>query len=81
MGDELPAVGSQALVHAVGAARVSSRRAQARDGVVRADEGGRLRAQRQRVETLFARLVMVLEPESRVKRRRSARGRVEGVFA
>lgn len=30
VGDELPAVGSQALVHAVGAARVSSRRAQTR---------------------------------------------------
>lgn len=33
MGDELPAVGSQALVHAVGAARVSSRRAQTRYGL------------------------------------------------
>jgi hypothetical protein len=33
VGDELPAVGSQALVHAVEAARVSSRRAQARYGL------------------------------------------------
>ena len=84
VGDELPAVGSQALVHAVGAARVSSRRAQTRClpryGLCTRmkDEGCE-----HKVETFFARLTMVLKPEkeSTVKRWRSACGRVEGVFA
>ena len=68
---KLPAVGSQALVHAVGAARVSSRRAQTRClpryGLCTRmkDEGCE-----HKVETFFARLAMVLKPEkeSTVKR-------------
>jgi hypothetical protein len=68
------AVGSRAPVQAVEAARVSSRPAQARDSVVHADE----ESTKTTSQTLFS---MVLQPEDSVKRRRSARGRVEGVFA
>lgn len=75
VGDEVPgAVGSRAPVQAVEAARVSSRPAQARDSVVHADE----ESTKTTSQTLFS---MVLQPEDSVKHRRSARGRVEGVFA
>lgn len=59
---------SQALVHAVEAARVSSRPALARDSVVLADEGCRQRTQtrRSKLKRSSARLMMVLQPEDNV---------------